>query len=453
MATDHENRPWEELEDLIAAEGRRDLQEYLDELEPGELGRSISRLDREDQRRLLLLLGPEGAADVIDVVPEAQGADLIEQLPPVEAAGILAEVPSDHKADLLSEMPRDEAESILEAMDPREAAETRRLIGHEPDSAGGLMITEYLAFPDQASVGDVLDDLRANRRQVADFSVQYIYVTGRRGELVGVLPVRDLVFADPETAVAQTMIPGPRRVAVDSQLDDLRRFFDQHGLLAAPVVDRAGRLLGVVREEALEEASTRRVTRQFLGFSGIVGGEEYRSMPLRVRSGRRLSWLSINVVLNVIAATVIAAYQDTLAAAIALAVFLPMISDMSGCSGNQAVAVSIRELTLGLVRPGELLRVLGKEASLGLINGLVLGLLLGGLAYLWQGNVWLGLIVGVALAANTVVAVSLGGLLPLLFRRWRLDPALVAGPALTTVTDMCGFFLVLSLATALLPRL
>ena len=120
-------------------------------------------------------------------------------------------------------------------------------------------------------------------------------------------------------------------------------------------------------------------------------------MPFRVRSGRRLSWLSINIVLNVIAATVIAAYQDTLAAAITLAVFLPMISDMSGCSGNQAVAVSIRELTLGLVRPSEIGRVLGKEALVGLVNGVILGLLLGGLAYLWQGNLWLGIIVGTAL--------------------------------------------------------
>lgn len=453
MATDSENRPWEALEDLIAAEGRRDLQDYIDDLEPGELGRSISRLDHDDQRQLLLLLGPAGAADVIDVVPDAQGADLIEQLPPEEAAEILAEVPSDQKADLLAEMSPGEAESILEVMDPREAAETRRLIGHEPDSAGGLMITEFLAYPDRASVGDVLADLKANRRKVADFSVQYIYVTGSRGKLVGVLPVRDLVFADSEVAVDAVMIAEPKRVLVDSKFDDIRRFFDLHGLMAAPVVDRSGRLLGVVREEALEEASTRQVTRQFLGFSGIVGGEEYRSMPLRVRSGRRLSWLSINIVLNVIAATVIAAYQDTLAAAITLAVFLPMISDMSGCSGNQAVAVSIRELTLGLVRPGELLRVLGKEASVGVINGLVLGVLLGGLAFLWQGNIWLGMIVGIALAANTVVAVSLGGLLPLIFKRWRMDPALVAGPALTTVTDMCGFFLVLSLATALLPRL
>jgi magnesium transporter len=158
-------------------------------------------------------------------------------------------------------------------------------------------------------------------------------------------------------------------------------------------------------------------------------------------------------VLNIVAASVIAYYQDTLSAAIALAVFLPMISDMSGCSGNQAVAVSVRELSLGLVRPEELRHVFLKECSLGVLNGLCLGLLLGGAALLWKGNPWLGLVVGGALAVNTLVAVCLGGLLPLALKRMRLDPALVSGPLLTTVTDMVGFFLVLSFATAILPRL
>jgi magnesium transporter len=126
---------------------------------------------------------------------------------------------------------------------------------------------------------------------------------------------------------------------------------------------------------------------------------------------------------------------------------------MSGCSGNQAVAVSIRELTLGLVRPKELLRVLTKESSIGIINGLVLGCLLGGAALLWKGNPYLGLIVGASLAANTFVAVSFGGLVPLILRGLRTDPALASGPLLTTVTDMCGFFFVLSFASILLPRL
>jgi magnesium transporter len=249
------------------------------------------------------------------------------------------------------------------------------------------------------------------------------------------------------------MIRNPLRVEVHMRVEELARFFVEHKLYGVPVVDAAGLLVGVVLPESVEEAMRKRADRQFLNLSGIIGGEEFRTMPLAARSGRRLSWLSINIVLNVVAASVIAIYQDTLAAAITLAVFLPMISDMSGCSGNQAVAVSMRELTLGLVRPNEILRVLLKESSLGLVNGLVLGGLLGGLALLWKGNPYLGLVVGGALAANTVLSVSLGGLLPLALKRLRLDPALVSGPVLTTVTDMCGFFLVLSFATTLLPRL
>lgn len=176
-------------------------------------------------------------------------------------------------------------------------------------------------------------------------------------------------------------------------------------------------------------------------------------MPLGIRSGRRLSWLSVNILLNVLAASVIAAYQDTLAQVIALAVFLPIISDMSGCSGSQAVAVSIRELALGLVRPVEMMRVLGKEMMVGCINGLALGILLGAVTLLWKGNMWLGAVVGGALMLNTIVAVSLGGIIPLALKRMDLDPALASGPILTTVTDMCGFFFVLSMATMVLPHL
>ncbi len=219
------------------------------------------------------------------------------------------------------------------------------------------------------------------------------------------------------------------------------------------MVDADNKLLGIVLPEAVEEANKKLSTKQFLGLSGIVGGEEFRSMPLLSRSGRRLSWLSLNIILNIAAASVIALYQDTLAAVIALAVFLPMVSDMSGCSGNQAVAVSMRELSLGLVRPAEILRVLKKEISLGLLNGLVLGLLLGAVAYLWKGNLFLGLVVGGSLALNTIVAVCLGGLIPLALKQMKLDPALVSSPLLTTVTDMCGFLFILSFASMLIDKL
>jgi len=153
------------------------------------------------------------------------------------------------------------------------------------------------------------------------------------------------------------------------------------------------------------------------------------------------------------AASVIAVFQDTVSAVIALAVFLPIVSDMSGCSGNQAVAVTMRELTLGIIRPRDALRVWWQEVSVGLLNGLALGALLSLVALLWQGSPLLGVVVGLALGLNTIVAVSIGGTVPLLLKAWRADPAIASGPLLTTVTDMCGFFLVLGLATLALPWL
>ena len=173
-------------------------------------------------------------------------------------------------------------------------------------------------------------------------------------------------------------------------------------------------------------------------------------MPVWIRLKKRLSWLSVNIILNIFAAGVIALFQETLEAAIALAVFLPIISDMSGCSGNQAVAVSMRELSLGLIQPKEYYRVWMKELSVGLINSCVLGTLIATAAILWKGDWMLGLVVGAALSTNTVIAVSFGGTVPLLLKRVGVDPAIASGPLLTTITDMCGFFLALGLASVLL---
>jgi magnesium transporter len=430
---DRSDRPWEDLRAILLEDKREELTSYISGLSPADTALAISRLAAEDQSRLLLLLSPSDAAEVIEDVPRKQATGLLEELSPVQAASIVDGMPADRQADFLENLDSTDAEA--------------------PDSAGGLMTRDYLAFTGDRLLSDVVENLQINRARYARFPVQYVYVVDPEGRLAGVLRMHDILFNDGNSPLRDVMIADPLRVKCDSSLQMLRGFFREHKLLGAPAVDEENRLVGVVLPKAVEEAARRQSVRQFLGFSGIVGGEEFRSMPLWLRSGRRLSWLSVNVVLNIMAASIIAMYQDTLEAAITLAVFLPIISDMSGCSGNQAVAVSMRELNLGLLRTWEIGRVLLKEASLGLINGCALGLLLGGAALLWKGNIFLGLIVGGALAANTLVSVSFGGLLPLLLKRMKLDPALVAGPMLTTVTDMCGFFFVLSFASAALPRL
>ncbi len=441
------------IEDLIEANEVRQITALFKTAQPVEIARSISRLDKDQQTRLIELLGPKESAAIISGILDFGSTDIVNRLPSDQAAPIVKEMTRDQQVGLLRKIGEDDAETILQEIKPHKAEKIRKLMSYPEDTAGALMITEYLSYDIHQQVRHVLDDLREHGEQYSDYDIQYAYVVDDTAKLVGVLRLRDLLMAPKHQLIHEVMVKDPLSVNVHTSLRDLRDFFRQYTFLGVPVVDDTGNLVGVIRSASVREAANKRNNQLFLKFAGIVGGEEFRSMPLMKRSSRRLSWLSINIVLNIIAASVIALYQDTLEKAIVLAVFLPIISDMSGCSGNQAVAVSIRELTLGLVRPRELIRVLSKESAIGIVNGIVLGVLLGGAALLWKGNPYLGLVVGVSLAANTFVAVSFGGLVPLILRGMRTDPALASGPLLTTITDMCGFFFVLSSASFLLPRL
>ncbi|GJM30334.1 MAG: hypothetical protein DHS20C17_29690 [Cyclobacteriaceae bacterium] len=361
-------------------------------------------------------------------------------------------MPSDDQADILIEMTEESAEAIIEKMDQEDAESARKLIQYEADVAGGLMITEYLAYEASLMVEQVVDDLRVNTEKYEDYSLQYLLVK-QHERFIGVLGLRDLLISSPKTPLIEIVITEALTVKDFASIDELVDFFDTHDFYSVPVLNSEDQLVGVVLRKDLRRAQAEMSQMEHLETLGIVGGEELRTMPVLLRSRRRLSWLSVNIILNIIAASVIAFYQDVLSAVIALAVFLPIISDMSGCSGNQAVAVSLRELSLGVVRPFEIFRVWMQEIQVGLLNGLFLGLLIAVAAWLWQGNPYLGLVVGAALCLNTVVAVSLGGTIPLLLRQVNVDPALASGPLLTTVTDMLGFFLALSFASLTLGRL
>lgn len=443
----------ERVEELLERDDAPGIRVYLGELPSVERARLLSRMDGGAREKLIGFLDPEFAADVLQGLGEAQSVEVVQTLDPALAARVIDRIPSDEQADLLSGCDRETAEEILAAMSPEEAVDARALMQYEWDTAGGMMITELLAFRETTAVREVGEDLRANREKYTDFDIQYVYVVDGDGRLLGVLRLRDLVLARPEERVSALMIRDPVSVGVGTDLHDLYRLFLENHFLGLPVVDSEGILRGVLQRSAVEESMSEEAVENYLKLSGLQGNEELRSMPLATRSRRRLSWLSINIVLNVIAASVIALNQDTLEQVIALAVFLPIISDMSGCSGNQAVGVSVRELALGLVRPREVGRVVLKEAGVGLINGFVLGLLVAAAGSIWQENAWFGLVVGLALFLNTTVAVLIGGSVPLLLKGMKMDPALASGPILTTVTDMCGFFFVLFFASQLIEKL
>lgn len=440
--------PWEQLEQIVASGDGEWLRAFMELLPPGEAAYTIARMSEASQTRLLELMPPTDAADLMEELSDAQGAEIIETLPAERAAAILDEMASDEQADLISELDEEDAEAILDRMSPEEAQDVRRLTMYEPDTAGGIMVSEYLSYPDTLRVDQLIEDLRANREKYTYYDVQYVYVTtGEDRRLRGVVRLRDVLLARGSDLISSILTDNARSVVVTDNLDALEDFFDRYAFNATPVVDEAGVLVGVVRRSSVEEALGERADKNLLKVSGIIAGEELRTMPLVSRSARRLAFLAPNIVLFSASISVILFYEPLIRDIPALAIFMPLVAGLSGASGNQAVGVSMRELALGLVRPSEVTRVLAKEAAVGVVNGLVLGVLLGVLAMLLKSDPVLGCVVGLAFALNSVVAVSLGGVVPLLLKKINLDPAMASGPIVTTLTDLCAFLLVLNLAS------
>ena len=444
---------WERLASLIHGGNATDLSKFMEEINSGEMARAISRLSELDRSALFHLLEPGQAADVMEELPQEQAANYMEDLSDNKAAEIVEELDSDEQADILGEMTVEDAESILQRMDPEEAQEARKLLSYDSETAGGMMITEYLAFPKTWTVGDVLTDLETQAEKYGGYEILYAYVVDASGRTQGVIKFRDLLLKPRSASISSMMVGELVTIPTTASLDELEELFDKSSFFAVPVVDQDEKLVGVLRRSDVRDAIGKRAEKTFLASKGILGGEEFRTMPTFVRSSRRLTILTVNVGLNFITASVISGFQTTLQEAIFLVPFLLMISDLSGCSGNQAIGVSIRELSLGLAKPKDIMRVVFKEFQVGLVNGVLLGILVALIAGFWKDNWYLAGIVGFTLATNSLLAVTMGGSIPLFLKRLGVDPAIASSPLLTTFTDVCGFTTALGLASLLMDHL
>lgn len=436
--------------DILAQDDAERFARIVETIPPYDVLRFIIHLDEDSRHKLLSMLEPELAAVLVEEAPTKLAANLLQGVESPVAAKIMEELQSDMQADIVDHLDSEGAEAILSEMQDEEAEGVRKLSQYEQDTAGGLMEWEVFSFKTTDKVGAVLKRLATGDEDFERYRGQHPYILDEDGILKGVVSLRGLLTSKRTAQLADIMIE-PLTVKPFQTIDELEEVFEEHPFLGVPVVDREGRPLGVVSRAAVAEALLEKQEQDSLARQQV--SDELRSMPTWYRSRRRLAWLSSNIVLNIIAASVISAYEETLTAVIAIAVFLPMVSDMSGCSGNQAVGVSMRELALGLTRPADLFHVLKKEFSVGIINGIILGILIGIVAWVWKDNAVLGLVIGLALSVNTVLAVAIGGTVPLFLKGVGIDPAVASGPLLTTITDMAGFFLVLSLASLFMPYL
>ena len=412
------------------------------DMEPADLADVLSSLDEAERLTAVRALPPDISGEALVEMPEEEHAeDTLAALEPGRAADIVEEMADDDAADILQEMEPEEKERILSEVEDR--ADVDRLLAYDEESAGGLMTTHVVTVHDRVTAGEAIEAIRRQAKEVEGF--YQVFVVDADGRLVGLLPLRDLVTSPVGRMVHEFMEAADITVTPDRDQEEVARLMARYNLPSVPVVDAGGRLLGRVTFDDVIDVVEAETTEDLLQFGGVSADEELGARWTgAVRS--RLPWLYVNLLTAFAAASVVLVFSDAIQHLKWLAVFMPVIAGMGGNAGTQALAVSVRRIALGQVPAGREASIVGKEMLVGLVNGLANAMVAGSIGWLAAGPRF-GAVVALAMSANLMVAGFARAFVPLLLERMRIDPAIASSVFVTTFTDMCGFFLLLGMAT------
>ena len=417
-------------------------------LESADLADVLSSLDDDERLVAVSALPPELSGDALAEMPEEEHAeDTLAALHPDQAADIVEELADDDAADLLGQLDEHTAERILAQVEAPERADVEKLLRYAEDSAGGLMTARVVTVADSATAAEAIEAIRRQSEESEGF-IQ-VYLTDHEGHLQGLVPLKGLVTSPPERRVREFMEDADIRVHPEEAQEHVADLMSRYNLLEVPVVDGNGRLLGRVTFDDVIDVVEAEATEDLLKFGGVSADEDLSATwTAAVRS--RLPWLYVNLLTAFMAASVVAVFQTTIARLTVLALWMPVIAGMGGNAGTQALAVTVRRLALGLVPKGEGASVIGKEFVVGLINGVGNGLVVLLVSFIFGEGLKFGLIVFLAMSGNLAVAGFAGAFVPILLEKFKVDPAIASSIFVTTFTDMCGFLLLLGLATKFL---
>lgn len=438
----------EELRAMLEEGQVTDAVTLLEELHPADQAQVLSHLDAESRAPLLPRIPQEGLAEILSFLDEETRHHIVVELEAAVLGPLLDLVERDVAVDILHQLDPELAREALAGM--TRALDVAPLLRHPDETAGGRMTSDFVALNGEWTVDQALSHLRRTKPDVEQ--AFYLYVVDDERRLEGVVSLRQLIVAAPEVRVAELMTPDVVSVEASEDQEEVARRVARYNFVALPVVDAGRHLIGVVSVDDVMDVAEEEATEDMYRLAGLTEDESLLR-PVGRSLLPRLGWLLIALVSVTGAAAVVNAFEGTIERVVALAVFMPMIAALGGNAGIQTITLVVRSLALGKVEIRDVRRVLQREMTLGVANGMIVGLLVGALAYVWKDNVALAVIAGVAMLLNMATAVTAGVLVPLSLRALRLDPALASGVLVTTFTDVLGLFIFLGLATLMVERL
>lgn len=441
--------PQTETISALIEENRRDeLHALLAVVHPADIAILLDHLPEDQAVIVFEMLPLPVASEVLDETGSLVRQELVEKVDDEILADLLDELPMDDAAEFVADLPEPVAERLLDLMEPEEAQDVRELLSYADETAGRLMTTDVAVLRRRWTAAEAIDYLRNLHEEE---TLHYLYVVDRQNVLIGIVPLRALMLAQPTETIDHLMIENVASIPVAADQEELAEFIARYDYVSIPVVDNRGRFLGVVTVDdaldVLEEEATEDIQR--------LGGSEpldqpYFAVTVPQVFRKRIGWLLLLFVASTLTGSVINAFQGALDQVITLSLFIPLIIGTGGNAGSQTVATIIRAITLQEVKLGNMVQAVGREVSVGIFLGGAMAVLGFVRAVLWNTGAEVALVVALTLPAVVIWAVTIATLIPTLADRMRIDPTVISGPMISTIVDTTGLLIYFSLARLIL---
>ncbi|HEC77551.1 MAG TPA: magnesium transporter [candidate division WOR-3 bacterium] len=439
-----------EIKELIAGKKKRVIKKVASYFEPADIADIWQELTLDEQLTLFNAVDTKFAADIFEFLKEDQMIELLNVISAEKKKEILNEMSPDDRTDLFAILPEEETAKLIPLLEEEEQLRARELLAYKQNTAGGLMTTDFITVPEDVKIGYVLRELRQKAKDI-DF-IQNIYVVDKVGRLKGIIPLKDLLTATPQKKVEKVMDSSFISVGLDMDQEEVAHIFEKYDEPALPVLDKLGRIKGVITVDDVLDVIQEEASEDIYHFGAAGVTEEYLSAnPLHVAQ-KRVIWLIILALAGFISGSVLEHYSFLLSSIVTLSFFIPILMNTSGSAGTQAATVVVRGLATGEIKLSDVWQVVRKEFLIGILMGIIAGVITALRAVLLQGDVMLGFTVAVAMIIAIVIATSLGGVLPILFKRAGVDPALMSGPLIATILDTTTLLIYFNVTMLLLWR-
>lgn len=434
---------------LIRALQEEDLDLFRSEfvhLHSYDQAKFFSKIDEALRSRLYHYLSPEEMAELFESldIDEEDYQDILAEMNPTYAAEMLSNMYADDAVDVLNELDKDQVVSYLTIMDDESAKEIKELLHYEEYTAGSIMTTEFVAISKNQTVRSAMYILKSEAPNAE--TIYYIYVVDDDKKLVGVISLRDLIISHDDVMIGEIMSDRVMSVGVSEDQEAVARQMKDYDFLALPVVDFQHHLLGIITVDDIMDVMEEEASDDYSKLAGIADLDSIDRSPFNAAK-KRLPWLIALLFLGMFTASLIGRFEDTLDKVAILAVFIPLIAGMAGNTGTQALAVAVRGIATGDLEKENKMALVIREAGTGLITGTTCGVVVSIVVYVWKGEFFLGVLVGISVLVSLFVATLAGTLVPLLMHKLKVDPAVASGPFITTINDIISILIYFGLAT------